>query len=116
VTSILNFSGKPSSYTLQITHHPDGTIEAWAHDVSDSPRSQDAVWFAVAQLATKHMKADQIHAAMLSRIDALMNCTDAADVAELMALAAACEAYEYRVFPPTDGKVTSTGTQTAENP
>ena len=104
MTEPIQFPTKSSRYTLQITHHPDGSIEAWAHDASDSPRSQDAVWFAVSRLATKHMKAEQIHAAMLARIDALMNCTEANEIAELQALAASCEAYEILVFPMGEAK------------
>ena len=38
---------QPVTYTVVITHHWDGTIEAWVDDVSDSPRSQQAVWGAL---------------------------------------------------------------------
>jgi hypothetical protein len=47
--NIVNLADKrqPVTYTVAITHHWDGTIEAWVEDVSDSPRSEQAVWDAL---------------------------------------------------------------------
>jgi predicted oxidoreductase len=89
----------PSAYTVEITHHWDGTIEAFAHDVSDSERSQDAVWWAMCELATKHMTTDQIAAALLHRANALMDAGGEKDVAELKAVADACQVIEALLYP-----------------
>ena len=43
----------PVCYTVEITHHWDGTIEAFVHDVSDSPRSREAVIYALERVLEK---------------------------------------------------------------
>ena len=90
---------KPVSYTIDVTHHFDGTVEVFVRDVSDDPRSRDAVMSTIISWATKHMKAEHIHRAMLDRIDALMEANAGTPEAqELSDLAATCEAYEAEVF------------------
>ena len=98
MNKVLNFPQKSVTYLVEITHHADGAVGAFVNDVSDSDRSTDAVWWALGQIAAKRMKADQIHAAMLARIDALMGADDGDDLAELDALADACQAYEAKAF------------------
>lgn len=39
----LNAKRRPVNYTVSITQHWDGRIEAWVHDVADDPRSRAAV-------------------------------------------------------------------------
>lgn len=98
--SVINLNSKrpPVAYTISVTHHYDGTVEVFVHDVSDDPRSRGAVMEAIISWATKHMKAHHIHRAMLTRIDALMGATQPPETLELSDLATACEAYEAECF------------------
>jgi len=89
---------KPISYTIEVTHHFDGTVEVFVRDVSDDDRSREAVMETIISWATKHMKAHHIHRAMLDRIDALMDAKEGEDLEELSNLATACQAYEEEVF------------------
>ena len=86
---------KPVSYTIDVTHHYDGTVEFFVRDVSDDPRSREVVMNTIISWASKHMKAEHIHRAMLNRIDALMDAESGTpEASELSDLATACEAYE----------------------
>jgi len=89
---------KPVSYTIDVTHHFDGTVEVFVRDVSDDNRSREAVMETIISWATKHMKAHHIHRAMLDRIDALMDAKKGEELQELSELATACEAYEGEVL------------------
>lgn len=90
---------KPVSYTIDVTHHFDGSVEVFVRDVSDDPRSRDAVMQTIISWAAKHMKAEHIHRAMLDRIDVLMDAkAGTPEATELSDLAAACEAYETKCF------------------
>ncbi len=89
---------KPVSYTIDVTHHFDGTVEVFVRDVSDDDRSREAVMETIISWATKHMKAHHIHRAMLDRIDALMGAETGEELQELSELATACEAYESEVL------------------
>lgn len=91
---------KPVSYTIHVTHHYSGKVEIFARDVSDDSRSIDAVIAFIIKWASQHMKARDIHVAMLERIDQLMDAEeDTPEVKELSALASACAAYEREAFP-----------------
>lgn len=89
---------KPVSYTIDVTHHFDGTVEVFVRDVSDDDRSREAVMETIISWATKHMKAHHIHRAMLDRIDALMGAEKCEELQELSDLATACQAYEDEVL------------------
>lgn len=89
---------KPVSYTIDVTHHFDGTVEVFVRDVSDDARTKEVVMETIIKWATKHMKAHHIHRAMLDRIDLLMDATASDDLQELSELASACQAYEEEVF------------------
>lgn len=94
----LNSKRRPVSYTIDVTHHYDGTIEVFVRNVSDDPRSRDSVMNTIISWASKHMKAEHIHRAMLNRIDALMDArAGTPEMQELSDLATACEAYETEV-------------------
>jgi hypothetical protein len=93
---------KPVSYTIDVTHHFDGTVEVFVRDVSDDDRSREAVMETIISWATKHMKAHHIHRAMLDRIDALMGAEKSEELEELSNLASACQAYEQEVFNTGD--------------
>jgi hypothetical protein len=94
----LNSKRKPVSYTIDVTHHHDGTVEVFVRDVSDDPRSREAVMSTIISWASRHMKAEHIHRAMLDRIDALMSATEGPELRELSELATACEAYETEIL------------------
>ena len=89
---------KPVSYTIDVTHHHDGTVEVFVRDVSDDPRSREVVMSTIISWASKHMKAEHIHHAMLNRIDALMDVKEGPELRELSELATACEAYETEIL------------------
>ena len=99
--SVVNFwDNKPTvNYTFSVPHHPKDGVTVFVHDVSDSPKSRDAALWALAEAAKHKMTAEQIHAALLSRIDALMGTAEPAEIAELSALAGACQAYEEAIYP-----------------
>jgi len=99
MSEVVHFPNKSVSYVVEITHRADGAIEAFVEGVSNSERSVESVWWAISQLASKHMNAEQIHAAMLARIDKLMDAEAGDDLKELDALADACQAYEAKIFP-----------------
>jgi hypothetical protein len=87
------------TYTIEVTHHYDGTIEVFVRDVSDDPRSRDVVMSTIISWASKHMKAEHIHRALLNRIDALMDAeAGTPEGSELSNLATACQAYEEACF------------------
>jgi hypothetical protein len=95
----LDTKRKPVSYSIDVTHHYDGTVEVFVRDVSDDPRSREVVMNTIISWASKHMKAEHIHRAMLSRIDALMDAeAGTPEVKELSDLATACQAYETECF------------------
>ncbi len=56
----LNDKREPVTYVLTITHHWDGTLEAFVENVSDSQRSQDAVWSALKKLVAQHFSDDTL--------------------------------------------------------
>ena len=109
----LNDRRKPVSYTIDVTHHYDGTVEVFVRDVSDDPRSREVVMNTIISWATKHMKAEHIHRAMLTRIDALMDAEKGTpEGSELSDLATACESYETECLggpPPALTKEESRG-------
>lgn len=91
---------KPVSYTIDVTHHYSGKVEIFVRDVSDCSRSIASVIAFIIKWASQHMKARDIHVAMLERIDQLMDAKeDTPEVDELSALASACQAYESEAFP-----------------
>jgi hypothetical protein len=95
----LDAKRKPVSYTIDVTHHYDGTVEVFVRDVSDDPQSREVVMNTIISWAAKYMKAEHIHRAMLNRIDALMDAEGGTpEVRELSDLATACEAYEKERF------------------
>ena len=89
----------PVTYGFTVSHHPANGVSVFAHDISDSPQSQASALWALAEAAKHQMTGAQIHAAMLARIDALMGASEGEELAELIALAEACQSYERRVFP-----------------
>ena len=102
MASLFDLSSRrpPTTYMLEITHHWDGRIEAFVHDISDSDKSQSSVWFALCELATKHMTDEQINAAILHRIDGLMgSCHGTDDNRKLSLLADASVAIESFLYP-----------------
>ena len=100
MNKVVNLGDKrnPTRYTVQIAHHWDGTVEAFVEDVSDSEQSQNAVWFALCQIAMKRMSIDQINGALLHKIDGLMGSENGEDVKLLSALASACELIEAQII------------------
>jgi hypothetical protein len=94
----LDTKRKPVSYTIDVTHHYDGTVEVFVRDVSDDPKSRETVMDTIISWASKHMQADHIHRAMLDRIDTLMDVKEGPELRELSELATACEAYEAEIF------------------
>lgn len=91
----LNSKRPPVTYTVHLTHHWDGNVEAFVENVSDDEQSQRSVREVLIRWAMKHMTADHIHFTLLDRIDALMSAeADTPECTELRILAAACEAYE----------------------
>jgi len=50
----------PVHYTLRITHHWDGRIEALVEDVQDDPRSREAVADAFARLCVMWLTPDHV--------------------------------------------------------
>lgn len=50
----------PVHYTIRITHHWDGRIEALVEDVQDDARSREAVADAFARLCTKWLTPDHV--------------------------------------------------------
>ncbi len=102
---------KPVRYTIDVTQHFDGTIEAFIHDVSDDPRSQDSVTDALRRIVEARLNArvgaagDAMLAVMLANIDHAINCTDASPAVfrvtpqELASWAEAVQEYEIARFP-----------------
>lgn len=102
---------KPVRYTIDVTQHFDGTVEAFIHDVSDDPRSLDSVTEALRRVVEARLNArvgaagDAMLAIMLANIDHAMNCTDASPALfrvtpqELSAWAEAVQEYETARFP-----------------
>lgn len=72
----------PVRYTVEITQHFDGTVEAFVRDVSDDERSQDAVTDALRRVVEVRLyrrvghAADDMLSIMLANIDHAMSCTD----------------------------------------
>lgn len=72
----------PVRYTVEITQHFDGTVEAFVRDVSDDERSQDAVTDALRRVVEARLDrrvghaADDMLAIMLANIDHAMSCTE----------------------------------------
>ena len=101
----------PTTYTVTITHHWDGTIESYVHDVADDQRSRDAVAYALRRVAETYLNkqvgasGDDMLAIMLANIDHAMSCTDETPAvfrvgpAELAAWADAVQKYEEARFP-----------------
>lgn len=48
---------RPVHYTISITHHWNGTVEAWVHDVSDDQRSRKAVADCLERIAALWVEA-----------------------------------------------------------
>lgn len=111
--NILELSNRrnPTTYTVTITHHWDGTIESYAHDVADDQRSRDAVGHALSRVAETYLNkqvgsaGDDMLAIMLANIDHAMSCTDETPAVftvgpvELAAWADAVQKYEEARFP-----------------
>lgn len=92
---------KPVTYTIQITHNWDDSFVVFVEGVSDSDQAQASVNHAIARIAENKMNEKHIHAAILARIDALMDATDEHEAGELSRLADICVLYESLAF---DGK------------
>ena len=102
---------KPVRYTIDVTQHFDGTVEAFIHDVSDDPRSQNSVTNALQRIVEARLNTrvgaagDNMLAIMLANIDHAMNCTDALPAIfrvmpqELSSWAEAVQKYETARFP-----------------
>jgi hypothetical protein len=111
--NILELSNRrnPTTYTVTITHHWDGAIESYVHDVADDQRSRDAVAYALRRVAETYLNkqvgasGDDMLAIMLANIDHAMSCTDEAPAVfkvgpgELAAWADAVQKYEEARFP-----------------
>lgn len=71
---------KPVTYRLTITHHFDGTIETFVHDIADDERSRAAVGYALRRIAEGFLN-EQADAAALrqARLDALEEAAKACD-------------------------------------
>ena len=75
----LNERRQPVVYTVQITHHWDGTVETLVEGVSDDERSKEAVARALERAAIAYLRthpADAMHAIMLANIDHAMTTTN----------------------------------------
>lgn len=104
----------PVTYTVTITQHYDGTIEAFIHDVADDDRSRAAVTSALRRVVEARLQqqvghaADDMLAIMLANIDHAMGCSDDAPAVfnvgpgELSTWADAVMKYETARFPVTD--------------
>lgn len=72
----------PVRYTVEITQHYDGTVEAYVRDVSDDERSQNAVTDALLRVVEARLgrrvghAGDGMLAIMLANIDMAMSCTE----------------------------------------
>ena len=101
----------PTTYTVTITHHWDGTIESYVHDAADDQRSRDAVADALRRVAEAYLNkqvgaaGDDMLAIMLANIDHAMSCTDENPAVfkvgpeELAAWAEAVQKYEEARLP-----------------
>lgn len=100
--SVIDLAGRrpPVVYTVTITHHWDGTVEARVDGVADDARSRDSVADTLAKVAATYLTGQQINTVILSRIDALMTAEPGTpEMAELGALVDACEALERWLVP-----------------
>ena len=84
----------PVTYTVHITHNWDDTFGVFVEGVDDDARSREAVNHALARIAESRMTEQHIHAAMLTRIDALMSAENEPETSELSRLADICQLYE----------------------
>lgn len=90
----------PVTYTVTVTHHWDDRLEIFVADVSDDERSQASVNDAIARIAVGRMNIRHIHAAILARIDQLIDAKgEGRDAKELSVLADACVILEREMFP-----------------
>jgi hypothetical protein len=104
------------TYTVTITHHWDGTVECFVHDVSDDERSRASVGDALARVAETYLNrrlaaaGDDMHAIMLANIDHAMSCSEDSPAvfmvtpSELAAWADAVADYEAVRFPIEEPK------------
>lgn len=84
MADIINLAGHqtPVRYTVEITQHYDGTVEAFVRDVSDDERSQNAVTDALSRVVEARLMrrvghaGDAMLAIMLANIDHAMDCTE----------------------------------------
>jgi hypothetical protein len=84
MSDVINLSErqKPVKYTLEITQHYDGTVEAFVRDVSDDARSMNAVISALLRVVEARLNrrvghaGDAMLAVMLANIDHAMDCTE----------------------------------------
>jgi hypothetical protein len=118
MTDVINLSGRrqPVTYTVTITHHWDGTIETFVHDVSDDERSRASVGDVLVRVAETYLNkrlhgaGDDMLAIMLANIDHSMSCTEETPAilrvtpSELAAWADAVAKYEAVRFPINEVK------------
>ena len=104
----------PVTYTVTITQHYDGVVEATVHDVADDDRSRAAVTDALRRVVEARLQrqvghaADDMLAIMLANIDHAMGCSKDTPAVfrvgpdELTTWADSVVKYETARFPMTE--------------